>query len=212
MCGHRSGLGIAAARAAWLALATAFVLGPAGCSSAPSATAPSGPATSAPSSAPAGPGPGPSTPTTTDEDVPACGTSTLAVTLGPCEGAAGTIYAPVRFTNTATRPCHLRGFPGVSYVTGDRGDQVGHPAVRDGAPGGAVTLAPGAVASASLAMVQVANFDPAACRPTPVRGLRVYPPDERASAFIPLAQTGCAGDPPGPQLRIGAIKPGRGPS
>jgi hypothetical protein len=211
MCVHRSGVGLAAARGAWLALATAFALGPAGCSSLPSATAPSGPAaTSAPSSTPAEPGP--STPATTGEGMPACGTSTLAVTLGPSEGAAGTLYAPLRFTNTGTRPCALRGFPGVSYVTGDRGDQVGHAAVRDGAPGGAVTLAPGTVASASLAMVQVANFDRVACRPTPVRGLRVYPPDERASAFIPLAQTGCAGDPPGPQLRIGAIKPGPGPS
>lgn len=211
MCVCRSSLGLAATRGTWLALATALALGTAGCSSAAPATARSGRATTpVPSSAPAEPAP--STPATTAPGPLACDVSTLAVTLGPGEGAAGTVYAPLRFTNTGTRPCALRGFPGVSYVTGDRGDQVGDPAVRDGAGGDAVTLAPGAVASASLAMVQVANFEKASCRPTPVRGLRIYPPDQKASAFIPLEQTGCAGDPPGPQLRVGTIKPGPGPS
>jgi hypothetical protein len=72
-----------------------------------------------------------------------CNSATLSVTLGPSEGAAGTVYAPLRFSNRAGRSCVIQGFPGVSYVTGDRGDQVGQAAQRDGAPGRPVTLSPG---------------------------------------------------------------------
>jgi hypothetical protein len=141
-----------------------------------------------------------------------CNSATLSVTLGPSEGAAGTVYAPLRFTNRGGRSCVIQGFPGVSYVTGDRGDQVGPAAQRDGAPAGPVTLRPGDVAFATLAMVQVRNYDPTVCRPTPVRGLRVYPPTDTTSVIVPLTDaTGCAGNPPGRQLRISSVKPGAGP-
>lgn len=139
-----------------------------------------------------------------------CRSAHLRVTLGPSEGAAGTIYAPLRFTNTGTAACVLHGFPGVSYVAGDNGAQVGPAAERDGAKGAPVTLAPHAVASAMVAMVQVRNYDEAACQPTPVRGLRVYPPGETASVFVPVDGTGCAKTPPGPQLRVRTVQPGPG--
>jgi hypothetical protein len=140
-----------------------------------------------------------------------CNTGTLAIALGPGDAGAGTVYAPLQFTNRGSRPCVIQGFPGVSYVTGDNGNQVGAAAQRDGARPGPVIIPPGGVASATLAMVQVLNFDQAVCRPTPVRGLRVYPPAERASLFVPIAQgTGCAGNPPSPQLRVTAVKAGTG--
>jgi len=140
-----------------------------------------------------------------------CNTGTLTIALGPGDAAAGTVYAPLQFTNKGSRPCVIQGFPGVSYVTGDNGTQVGATAQREGARPGPVTIPPGGVASATLAMVQVLNFDQAVCRPTPVRGLRVYPPAERASLFVPTPQgTGCAGNPPSPQLRVTAIKAGTG--
>jgi hypothetical protein len=120
------------------------------------------------------------------------------------------VYVPLRFTNLDNQTCVLRGFPGVSYVAGDVGDQVGPAAEHDGVAGSPVTLAPGAVASAMLAMVQVRNYDEAACRPVPTRGLRVYPPGETASLYVPVDGTGCSGNPPGPQLRVATLKAGLG--
>jgi hypothetical protein len=51
-------------------------------------------------------------------------------------------------------------------------------------------------------LVNVANYDAAVCRPTPVRGLRVYPPGDTAALFVPAEGTGCAGTPPGDQLSV----------
>lgn len=109
------------------------------------------------------------------------------------------------FTNTSNRDCQLRGFPGVSYVAGDGGQQVGPAAEQVGDRGGSVRIAPGATASAQVQLMNVANYDAATCRPTPVRGLRVYPPGETAALFVPAEGTGCAGTPPGPQLTVGTI-------
>jgi hypothetical protein len=139
-----------------------------------------------------------------------CRAATLAVTLGAGEGAAGTVYVAVRFTDKGSVPCVIQGFPGVSYVAGDHGVQVGPAAERVETKGAPVTLAPGAVASALVGMTQVGNFDESVCRPTPTRGLRVYPPGDTASVFVPLSGTGCAGNPPGPQLTVRTIVAGPG--
>jgi len=63
-------------------------------------------------------------------------------------------------------------------------------------------LSVGAAAGAELKLVNVVNYDAAVCRPTPVRGLRVYPPGDTASLFVPAEGTGCAGTPPGDQLSV----------
>jgi hypothetical protein len=133
---------------------------------------------------------------------PRCTTAELRATLGAGDAAAGSVYRPLLFTNSAARTCALRGFPGVSYVGGDDGHQVGPAAQEVGDRGGAVTLRPGGQAAATVQFVQVANFDAAVCRPTPVRGLRVYPPGDTASLFVAADGTGCAGTPPGPQLTV----------
>jgi hypothetical protein len=137
---------------------------------------------------------------------PRCTSAELTVTVGPPEGAAGSVYRPLVFTNSGSRTCELTGFPGVSYVAGDDGHQVGPAAAESGARGGQVAMAPGKSSAAQLQLVQVANFDPAVCRPTSVRGLRVYPPGETASVFVAMDGTGCAGTPPGPQLAVMTLK------
>jgi hypothetical protein len=139
--------------------------------------------------------------------VPNCGQAELRGALGPAEGAAGSVIAPLVLTNVGTRTCELRGFPGVSYVAGDDGHQVGPAAAMSGPRGGEVVLKPGAAAAAQLQMVNVANFDAAACLPTPVRGLRVYPPGDTASLYVERAGTGCAGTPPGNQLSVQTLQP-----
>jgi Protein of unknown function (DUF4232) len=139
--------------------------------------------------------------------VPNCGAGELRGSLGTAEGAAGSVIVPLVLTNAGSRTCELRGFPGVSYVTGDDGHQVGAAAAMSGPRGGEVVLKPGAAAAAQLQLVNVANFDAAVCKPTPVRGLRVYPPGDTTSLYVERAGTGCAGAPPGDQLSVQTLKP-----
>lgn len=139
-----------------------------------------------------------------------CRAPELTLSIGDGEGAAGTLYRPLRFTNKGNRTCVIQGFPGVSYVAGDDGHQVGPAAFRDGTKGGPVSLAPGDTAFATIGFVQVRNYDENVCRPTAVRGLRVYPPHETASLFLPLEGTGCAGEPPGNQLTVRTVAKGSG--
>jgi hypothetical protein len=139
-----------------------------------------------------------------------CKVADLKLSLGGGDSAAGTTYRSLVFTNKGNRTCTIQGFPGVSYVAGDDGHQVGPAAYRVGKKGPAVTLKPGASAYADVGFVQVRNYDPAVCKPTEVRGLRVYPPHEYDSMYVPNAGTGCAGKPPGNQLTVATVKPGTG--
>jgi hypothetical protein len=139
-----------------------------------------------------------------------CKVADLKLSLGGGDAAAGTAYRNLVFTNKGSRTCTMQGFPGVSYVAGDDGHQVGPAAYRTGKKGPAVTLKPGGSAFADVGFVQVANFDPAVCKPTEVRGLRVYPPHDYDSMFLPNAGTGCAGTPPGNQLTVATVQSGTG--
>ncbi|MCP2255534.1 Protein of unknown function (DUF4232) [Prauserella aidingensis] len=138
-----------------------------------------------------------------------CLAADLELALGAGEGTAGTHYRPLRFTNVSDSPCVIHGFPGVSYVAGDDGHQVGTAAYRTGAKGDPVTLRPGSTAHADVGFVQVRNYDPAECKPTPVRGLRVYPPHETNSMYVRAPGTGCAEFPDGQQLTVATVEPGR---
>jgi len=96
----------------------------------------------------------------------------------------------LQLRNIGSSACTLYGYPGVSWVAGADGHQVGAPAVRQADPGGSektVTLAPNALASAPIDIVAAAVIPRSQCKPVPVRGLRVYPPGENAARFLPLA-------------------------
>lgn len=71
-----------------------------------------------------------------------------------------------------------------------------------------VTLKPGDTANSAVGFVNIGNFDPETCQPTAVRGLRVYPPQERRSEFVPFETAGCAGDLPGSQLTVRTVRAG----
>ncbi|HKS48125.1 MAG TPA: DUF4232 domain-containing protein [Amycolatopsis sp.] len=156
-------------------------------------------------------------PAATGNVVPAgdglCKSSDLKLSVGRGDAAAGTMYRPVVFTNTSDHSCVIQGFPGVSYVGGADGHQVGPAAFRDGGKGAAITLAKGETAYAMVGFVNVGNYDPVTCQPQPVRGLRVYPPQETASQFVDLPTTGCGSDQiPGNQLTVKTIERGSGQS
>lgn len=139
-----------------------------------------------------------------------CKPVNLKLSLGSGDGAAGHVFQALRFTNVSKVSCVIVGFPGVSYVTGDSGTQVGQPAQRDGKIGAQITLHPGQIASAIVSETDIGVFDPTECKPTATRGFRVYPPDSTASMFVAQTGRGCAGNPPSPQLRVQTIKPGAG--
>jgi hypothetical protein len=141
---------------------------------------------------------------------PECRTADLKAALAGGNAAAGHFYRNLQFTNISSQNCVIVGFPGVSYVTGQNGTQVGAPAEKDGAMGGQIVLKPGQVAAAVVTFTDVAVFDAATCKPTPTLGLRVYPPDSTAALFVAQNGTGCAGNVPAPQLRVTTIKAGAG--
>jgi hypothetical protein len=123
----------------------------------------------------------------------------------------------LQFTNVGSASCTLFGYPGVSWVAGADGHQVGAAATRQADNSGSaektVTLAPGALASAPIDIVDAAVITPSQCKPVPVRGLRVYPPGEKAALFLSMPTTSggygeCSLPTTAPTLTIGYVQAG----
>ncbi|MFF0144596.1 uncharacterized protein DUF4232 [Amycolatopsis sulphurea] len=136
-----------------------------------------------------------------------CKAADVTLSLGQGDAGAGSNYRPLLIKNTSGTACTIQGYPGVSYVTGSDGRQVGQDAYREGTKGPAIKLAPGQSAAADIQFVQVHNFDPSACQPTAVKGLRVYLPQEKAAQFVADPTTGCNGAQiPGHQLSVKTVR------
>ena len=118
-----------------------------------------------------------------------CSTDQLKGGLGETQSGAGQRYTIVVLTNTGTKACDLRGFPGVSLLDAN-GKQIGEPASREGSEGATISIAPGASASTTL-HTSAAGLG-AQCDPTSAQ-LRVYPPDNTASLTITAAYSACGG-------------------
>ena len=127
-------------------------------------------------------------------------------------GAAGSIYYPLDFTNISGSPCTLFGYPGVSFVTGQSGTQLGRAATRNPvAHPVTITLAPGDVAHATLQVAEAGNYDPAQCSPVTAHWLKVFPPDQFSAAYVRFTTQACSAKLPskiGSQLSISAIQHG----
>jgi hypothetical protein len=136
-----------------------------------------------------------------------CTTAELRGSVRDGDAATGHRHKDVLLTSTGARSCALRGFPGVSYVAGDDGRQVGPSAAMVGGYGDPVVIAPGQAVAAPISETVAEMFDPSACMPTAVRGLRIYPPGDTAALYIPDPGTGCAGDSPGPQITVKHVRP-----
>ncbi|MGW5644154.1 DUF4232 domain-containing protein [Saccharopolyspora sp. NPDC003752] len=142
-----------------------------------------------------------------------CKATDLQLSFGRGGAAAGTTYRPLIFTNTSGSQCVIQGFPGVSYVGGEDGHQVGAAAARVDEKGPAITLQPGEKAAAVIGFATVENYETATCRPETAKGLRIYPPQETASMYIAFdnPETGCANDKlPGNQLTVRSVEAGTG--
>lgn len=126
--------------------------------------------------------------------VPACQTGGLVVWLNTQgNGTAGTIFYTLNFTNLSGHACTLRGFPGVSAVN-LRGKILGRAAGREpGQKVKTVTLTAGHTAHAVLGIVDVGALPATTCPPTTAAGLRVFPPNQKASKVIPFPFAACGG-------------------
>jgi hypothetical protein len=143
-----------------------------------------------------------------------CPSSTLRVALDPSVEtvAAGSSYLPLDFTNTSQSACRLAGYPGVAFVTGVPGHQVGSPASRQsGLATHPVTLAPGATAHAWLVISAAANYPAGQCHPVTAGGLRVQAPGQAEVSYVRHAFPACAATSltGGSMLAVQPVQPGR---
>jgi hypothetical protein len=151
--------------------------------SASSAAAPTGHASSAavnPNAAAAG---GP----------PGCATRDLKATVGVAQGAAGSVYQVIDFTNIGTASCSLYGYPGIALAGGSPVTQIGMAASRSPQAGPAlVTLAPGDVANTLLRITQAQNYPASKCSPVASTYLQIYPPNQTTPIYLGYKSTGCS--------------------
>jgi hypothetical protein len=132
-------------------------------------------------------------PAATTASTPRCATSGLVIWLETQgNGAAGSIFYNLDFTNLSGHACTLLGYPGVSAVNLG-GHTLGSAASRDNfhAPV-VVTLASGATARTVLRIVEAGNFPASICREVPAAGVRVYPPNQTASKVVPFPFSACS--------------------
>jgi hypothetical protein len=108
------------------------------------------------------------------------------------DGAAGTVYYPLEFTNISGHTCSLFGYPGVSAVS-STGQQLGRPAGWGSLSGARrVVLAPGATAHTILAIHNVYSFTKRVCDPVHAVGLRIYLPDQRLATSVAFSFEACS--------------------
>lgn len=142
------------------------------------------------------------TTTTTTSGTARCDGSSLGVRVDAGNGAAGTIFYAIVFTNEGSAPCYLQGFPGVA-ATGASGAKPVDAARDTSTKATRVLLAPGAAAHANLAVRNV----PQDAEPCPLYPrLLVTPPDSRQTSTIARAVQPCAN-----QMRVTVVQPGATP-
>jgi hypothetical protein len=179
--------------------------------SAVSTPSPSAPATSAPatSSSPVAVGGGGGG---GGGGAPACATRGLQASLGVSQGAAGSIYQVIDFTNISGGPCTLFGYPGVALAAGTPVAQVGGAASRSSAAAATlVTLGAGETANALLRVTEAVNYPVSRCHPVATTFLQIYPPNQTTPIYLAYKSTGCSVATV-PLLSIGVVQAGPGSS
>jgi Protein of unknown function (DUF4232) len=143
---------------------------------------------------------------------PACTAADLGVWVAAdqSDGAAGTVYYPLEFTNLSKQTCTLYGFPTVSAIAAN-GHQLGRPAAPDHAvQPSAVRLTPAATAYAALGYSDVITGN---CPNTSKRvayELRVYPPGQTQSDHVFWDLPACTARGSSMFMRVRVIAPGPG--
>ena len=127
--------------------------------------------------------------------IPRCTATDLGVWVAVDQGngAAGTIYFPLEFTNLSHHTCYLYGYPGVSALDFN-GHQLGSPADWGSLVGAhTVNLAPGTTAHTLLGFHDVVVSTEPGCGPVKLAvDLRVYPPGQRSATDAAFAIQVCS--------------------
>ena len=143
-------------------------------------------------------------------DAASCTTRDLQAKLTNAQGAAGSVYQNIDFTNVGSTACSLYGYPGVSLGTGMPFKQIGAAASRSTTASPAVvTLSPGQTANALLRVTQALNYPTATCKPTKAMYLQIYPPSQTTAIYLTYAATGCSSTSVN-LLTIGVVQAGAG--
>src|SRR5215471_11519371 len=121
-----------------------------------------------------------------------CSTAGLRVTLAQESAAAGHFYRTLDFTNISGASCTLFGYPGVSFVAGVGGQQIGAAASRSPASKRLIVLAPGKKAHALVNLLDVLNFPPSKCAATNAHWIKVYPPNQFSATYVRWSAMVCS--------------------
>jgi hypothetical protein len=140
----------------------------------------------------------------------ACTTQDLKAKVGAAQGAAGSVYQPIDFTNISGAPCTLYGYPGISLAGSSESAQIGAAATRSKtASASVVTLAAGAAGNALLQVADAGNYPTSACGPVSSSYLKIYPPNQTTPIYLSYKSTGCSKRSVN-LLTIGVVQPGSG--
>lgn len=140
---------------------------------------------------------------------PACPTRSLGLKLGLGQGAAGSTFQAIDFTNISSTTCTLYGYPGVSLAGGTPVKQIGLAAAESHTTARKlVTLSPRAVANAVLQIVHAVNVPAGKCGLVTAHSLQIYPPNQTTPAYLHYTSQTCS--KPVQILTVSVVQPGSG--
>jgi Protein of unknown function (DUF4232) len=127
-------------------------------------------------------------------------------------GAAGTVFFHLEFTNLSGQACTLQGFPFL-FAVNLAGNQIGNRAQLDHAfPANVVTIGSGKTIHAVLGIVDTGNFPTSACKPVTAAGLEVFAPIgiNEVGRTVPFPFSACStrGSHAPNFLKVTAVHPG----
>lgn len=141
--------------------------------------------------------------------VPGCTAANLAVWVNEeaSNGAAGTAYYPLEFTNTSGHACAIGGYPGVS-ATDASGHQLGDAAARNPVYRGHVVIIPAGGTAHALLGYGAVEVSTSGCKPKTAAQLKVYPPNSRTAIDTFFSLPACTIGGSHVYLRVAVIQPG----
>ncbi len=125
-----------------------------------------------------------------------CTSHHLRLAFVTAEGAAGTGYWTYSLTNTGSRTCTTKGYPGVSYLDA-AGHVVQHPALRNGGAGRLISLATGHAGYFVVSSTSIVP-NPDCAHAFHGSRLRVYPPNNTVALYLHQTRDFC-------DLRVGTV-------
>jgi len=128
-----------------------------------------------------------------DTTAPGCETPGLVIWLDTNgNGAAGSVFYNLEFTNLSGHACTLNGFPFINAVS-LTGSLLGRRAAfNHTTTPHMVTVHQGQTVTAVLQLTDVGVFPASKCKPVTAAGLRVFPPNQTRAKVVPFPFGACS--------------------